>query len=75
MLDYCVWPLIESHIWSGPAETLPTNADELTKAIYRAVDVMNTDGTELNQKMKNAFYGTKDDESGEFRLYYNSLTI
>ena len=40
---------------------------ELMLAIYDAAEEMSTPGTEANEKLFNAFYGTYNDQFGERR--------
>ena len=62
-----VWPYLESMVWQKPQDEQPRNQIELMLAIYDACEEMSKPGTEANEKLFNAFYGTFDDFYGERR--------
>ena len=62
-----VWPYLESIIWSKPQSEQPKNKIELMLAIYAAAEEMSEPGTEANEKLFNAFYGTFNNLYGERR--------
>ena len=67
VLDINVWPVLERAIWSEPVEDHPKNTFELTEKVYKYVEIMNQPGSELNDSMKNCFYGTYDPQYQEMR--------
>ena len=62
-----VWPYLESIVWSKPQTEQPKNGLELMLAVYDACEEMSTPGTEANEKLFNAFYGTFNNFHGERR--------
>ena len=63
-----VWPYLESLIWSKPADEQPKDGVQFMLAVMDACEIMSTPGTEANDKLFNAFYGTFDGNYGERRL-------
>ena len=54
-------------IWQKPQSEMPKDGIQLMLAIYEACEKMSTPGTEENEKLYNAFYGTFDNNYGERR--------
>ena len=62
-----VWPELEAYIWRKPQSEQPRDQIELMLTIYESCENMSTPGTEANQNLFNAFYGTYDGNHGEIR--------
>ena len=58
---------MESLIWSKPQSEQPKNRMELALSVYDACEEMSEAGTEANEKLVNAFYGTFNNLYGERR--------
>ena len=65
--DVFAWTYIEQSIWKKPKSEQPKTTLEMMVHIYDVCEDMSEPGTEANEKLMNAFYGTYDDKYGERR--------